>query len=145
MTTKKTEETIEERLGKCFELSGKFILENPEWTLVHAVISDTVNKTGAQVIHAWCEKENAAIDVVINKKDSLVYDSVLNEHFPRRLYYALCGIIRYTYNDHERRLNVPESLLVRYTYEEAFELIQETRTYGPWDQKILNYKEKPNK
>jgi len=145
MTTMKTEETIEERLGKCFELSGKFILEHPGWSLVHAVIKDTVNKSGAQVIHSWCEKEDAAIDVVTKKKDRLVYDSVLNEELPLRLYYGLYGIIDYRYHDHERRLKVPETLLIRYTFEEAFKLIQETRTYGPWDPEILKFKEKPNK
>jgi len=116
-------------IGRCFELSGKFIMNNPEWKLIHAVITDRVFGTGSSITHAWCEK------------DGIVYDPVLEEEFPAIAYYGLYGVVDYKYNDYEKKNSIPESLKIQYDYKEAIEIMLQTENYGPWDQKIIEYED----
>ncbi|MHC1734514.1 MAG: hypothetical protein AB9921_02445 [Erysipelotrichaceae bacterium] len=132
---------IEERLGRCFELAGKFVLSHPEWNLVHAIITDKVYGTESSIVHAWCEKEDAALDVILRKDDRLVFDPVLNQEFLARAYYALYGIIDYRLNDYERRHKIPETIFVRYTGEQALRHIEDALNYGPWDEKITGHQD----
>lgn len=63
------------RQGRCFELSGKHILDN-DGILVHGFVTDKI-KTGYVIIHAWVEDGDK------------VFDAVLDEIFDKGLYYAL--------------------------------------------------------
>ena len=117
------------RLGRCFELSGKFIIEYPDWKLVHGVITDHRYGTGSSLVHAWVEN------------GGMVYDPVLDESFIRFIYYEVYGIIDYTYHDYEKSKGIPETPRVVYDSKDAFKLMLTNKNYGPWDNTLMNYKD----
>ncbi len=69
-------ESIKDRLGKCYMLSYKHTSSQKGFTLVHGYITDRI-KTGRTIDHAWTEKGGIA------------YDPVIDKEFPKDLYYAL--------------------------------------------------------
>lgn len=127
------DEALQDRLGRCFELSGKYVASNPSWDLVHAVITDKKFGTGGTLTHAWCEKGDEA------------YDPVMEHRYPKTLTYSLYGVVDYKVNPYEKRMGTPETLKVTYTSSEAREHMIESGTYGPWDKRIDNYKCKVGK
>jgi hypothetical protein len=60
------------RDGRCFELSLSYLLDHPEYTLVHG----TLNSDVLPLAHAWIENQNG-----------YVYDLVKNQEFPVQEYY----------------------------------------------------------
>lgn len=135
-TIKIKPEKFEGRLGICFELAGEFVLANTDWLLVHAVISDKMKNTGATIVHAWCEKENACYDEILGKNDILVYDAVVAKFFKGRMYYQCNGIVDYRFNDLEKREKIPETLKVRYTKDEMLGWMNKTGVNDAWDERF---------
>src|SRR6185437_10634025 len=58
------------RAHRCFELSGRYQLDDPTWTLVHGVIVSC----DLSIAHAWL------------KRDGWIFDAVLNESMPEQDY-----------------------------------------------------------
>lgn len=80
---------FEDRVGRCYELSGQYILQHSDAVLVHGFITDKFH-TGRVIAHAWVEEEDA------------VFDPVLDERYPKFLYYALFDAeVEYTYTQEE--------------------------------------------
>ena len=65
------------RIGKCYELSGKFQLDNNEWTLVHAMLNPQFGP------FANCLYDHAFVE-----HEALVFDPVFAEFYPKDEYYA---------------------------------------------------------
>lgn len=79
------QEINENKLGRCYELAGLFVVKHPDWKLVHGR-ADYLG-TGFHFDHAWCELAD------------LVFDPVLGWQTNRAIYYALfdaMAIKRYT-------------------------------------------------
>jgi len=102
--------------GDCFEVSYKYILNNPRVTLVHGLVSGQGALEGIVYGHAWCEDGNKIIDMTLPKN--------LQKSLDTKFYYTL-GNIKITY---------------RYTFKEALEKADEYGTYGPWETKLLKSK-----
>ena len=121
---------INDRLGRCFELSAKYVQDNSEWTLVHGVID---NHNGSRLTHAWCEKDGQA------------YDPVSKLSLPTSALYGLYGVVDYKYNKFEQRMGIPETLKVSYTWEAVIYNLTFYENYGPWNHDILRFKDKIKK
>jgi hypothetical protein len=99
------------RLGKCYEVSYKYITEHHEYTLVHGIITDNKFGTGKSLDHAWVEKDDQA------------YDVVLDLTCPKEIYYDLFSA---------------EPMAV-YTVQDAMQMAYEQGTYGPWDDRLKKF------
>lgn len=109
-------ESLNQRLGQCYELSYKYVSSNPGWELVHGYITDSNFGTGHTIDHAWCQKGNKTFDPVLEKE--------------------------YSKQDHKKIFN-PEIVKV-YTFEQVMDNAVKYMHYGPWH-KIDNSKIKFNK
>lgn len=98
--------SLKNRLGRCFELNYKFVVDNQEWSLVHGYITDIRGKQPVTVHHAW------------SKKGNLIYDAVLDAEMDYKVYYHF-------YRHEERYV---------YTAMEAIEISMRDRTYGNWEE-----------
>lgn len=111
-------------MGRCYELSGKLVVDENEGVLVHGTVYSPV--TQCRIGHAWVE---VPVGTVIHGKDGTialdvpgVVDLTLRnpKHrlLPHDLYYALMKaepIVKYT--PHETRVKIVES-----------------KIWGPWHQ-----------
>lgn len=99
------ESTMDQRLGKCYELSWQYINAindpNTKELLVHGYITDKIGRT---IDHAWTENGNN------------VYDPVMDKTMPRMVYYSLLQV----------------EVFKKYTYDEAIKMGMKTKVYGPW-------------
>lgn len=95
------------RAGRCYELSAKYVSENHDAVLVHGSIQGNGYPRNP---HAWVEVEGT--------DGMIVFDPVLDQHYPAWLY--------------ERLMNA--KAYVRYTYDEAVRLMVDTGHYGSWDE-----------
>lgn len=92
-----------DRLGRCYELAGQYIMENPSSSLVHG----SIQGAGAPRIgHAW------VVDA-----DGEVFDGTMGEHFPNVAAYAAFT-------------NAEE--VISYTAREAMHLMASQGHFGPW-------------
>lgn len=48
--------------GDCFQVAGNLIMDNSEFTLVHAYVSGQDKLKGKKIRHAWIEINNCVID-----------------------------------------------------------------------------------
>jgi hypothetical protein len=60
------------RSGRCYELAGKYLLDDPTWTLVHG----TARGRDGRIGHAWLVRGDT------------VYDATLDKSFARADYVA---------------------------------------------------------
>lgn len=99
--------------GDCFQVAANLATDfgSENLVLVHGIVTGQGPIEGIQYSHAWVEDG----DQVIDKSNGR--DIKLDKH----LYYFV-GRIEYT---------------VRYTSDEAREMLLKTENYGPWDEKIL--------
>lgn len=107
------------KLGDCFEVSGRFILnihykenatswdEDSDYKLVHAIVMNSV--TGDPMSHAWLEVGDTAMDLS-NGKSALL---------SREYYYELGKPVHGT--------------ICKYTPKEAAEKMLESGHFGPWE------------
>jgi len=91
------------RKKRCYELTWKFVLGNPTWDLVHAVIF--VPPMGVPIPHAFAMREER------------IYDSVDNKFYKKM-----------EYLDHFSVQNVR-----CYSSLEAARCCASTKSYGPWE------------
>lgn len=98
--------SIKRRIGRCFELNYKYVQENEDYSLVHGYITDLRKHPPVTIPHAW------------SKKDSVVYDAVLDEEMDAEVY-------KYFFQAEEK-----------YTYSacEALQASMSDKTYGNWEE-----------
>lgn len=78
-----------DNLGRCYELSFKYLVKHPDWQLVHGYITN-IFPPHQTIDHAWC------------MKDDIIYDVVYEEEFSILVYKGLfkCETEKvYTYNE----------------------------------------------
>lgn len=95
------------REGRGFELSGRYQMDDPTWTLVHGTIRARVIDKGCASVrfsHAWL------------KRDGWVYDSVLDKSYEEARYVAL-----YTARE-----------VATYDHAAAAEMVLAESHWGPW-------------
>jgi hypothetical protein len=100
---KKEGQSLDERLGRCYELAGKFCIENG-WDLVHGFITDKRFGSGHTIDHAWCEE------------NEMCYDPVLDLELPKDAFMRLLGC----------------EITKKYHSSEYSELMITTGHFGPW-------------
>lgn len=101
------------RLGKCYELSGRFAMNNPDWTLVHGTITRQ-DGSGYTIKHAWVEKKEK-----FDQYEVLwVFDPVWDNKLPWEAYERLVGA----------------KVGKRYPYEKLMEKLAKEQNWGPWNE-----------
>lgn len=98
--------SIKNRVGRCFELNYKFVQGNEDYSLVHGYITDLRKKPPVTIPHAW------------SKKDSLIYDAVLDEVMDAGVYKAF-------FQAQEKYV---------YSAYEAMVASMSDKTYGNWEE-----------
>lgn len=93
-----------DRLGRCYELSAKYVLDNDGFNLVHGFITDKIGVTGHTIDHAWVEKEGN------------VYDPVLDMELPTEI--------------HEAMFNA--EVTIKYPRKSVLDMILMKEHWGPW-------------
>ena len=96
-------ESMSDRLGKCYMLSYRYVSSNRGWNLVHGYITDS-KKTGRTIDHAWAEK------------GTKVHDPVVGNTFDSKVYYLLFGAEK----------------VKEYSQSEAMSNALKSGHYGPW-------------
>lgn len=102
-------EAIEERLGDCYRLAGRYVMDHPEAILVHGTING-VRFTGKDFDnpHAWIEEGEE------------VYDLVWDKRFPKEVYYGMMQV----------KVNK------KYDWDEMSEAIFKAKDWGPWEEEV---------
>jgi len=92
-----------DNLGRCYELSFKYLISHSDWKLVHGYITN-IFPPHQTIDHAWCIKND------------IIYDVIYEEEFPLQVYQSLfkCEV---------------ENV---YTYDEAIEKYEEFGHCGCW-------------
>jgi len=98
--------------GHCFKNALRFAGRNRMWTIVHGIPLGRGAISGIRFAHAWNEVEHNGA--------RWCYDAAIDLLAPAEMFY-LIGAIEYT---------------VRYSYDEAKKLVDETGHAGPWDDKV---------
>jgi len=100
----RVDESIQDRLGQCYALAGRFVMDHPEYMLVHGIINGRRFGIDKDNPHAWVEKDNVA------------YDLVQDQELPKETYYEVFGA-------------VPDKT---YTHNEAIKMMLKHEHFGPW-------------
>ena len=79
-----TEAIDKKKLGRCYELSGRYVLDHPNYNLVHGTIT---RKDGYTIDHAWTEKNTQMGQYNM----SMVFDPVMDLELPWDAYERLLG------------------------------------------------------
>jgi len=68
------------RVGRCYELSGRYVSEHPAAILVHGHIKNPFNRgVLLEVDHAWVEEGDDVYDPVMDKRwPKIVYDRLFD-------------------------------------------------------------------
>ena len=107
------EDSFKERLGNCYSLSGKYVMNNLEWDLIHGTITEQV-EGGRTIGHAWVENTETHHGHDIK----MIYDPVWDKKLP--------------WDAYERFVGAKEEQ--RYTRAEMVKIILEQQNWGPWDE-----------
>jgi hypothetical protein len=81
------------RVGRCYELAGRYVSENPEATLVHGRLVNPFAKGLKELDHAWVEEGNQ------------IFDPVMDRWWPKDLYKAVFQAKEYQRYSHTDVLN----------------------------------------
>lgn len=117
------------RLGNCYEVHGRFMLNNrreaDEYILVHAEVMGQGQLAGVPYGHCF----------LIHKATDMVHDMSNGKHIklPRVLYYQLGKIDQSRYWDDELGPVERTPKIYEYTRDEVMEWMSETGTFGPWE------------
>ena len=108
---KADEESFKDRLGRCYELSGSYVMNHPESILVHGKIYNPRQKEGlySQIDHSWVEEGDE------------VYDPVMNLKLSKDAYYRLFNAEVYHI----------------YTHDDVIHLCIKVRHWGPWSKEEI--------
>src|SRR5665213_1135269 len=109
---KKMEEALDKKkLGHCYDLSGRFVMDNPDWSLVHGTIT---RKDGYTIPHAWAEK----MERIGSYDMRMVNDPVM-------------GMGELPWDAYERLLGAKPGS--KYTSEEMNLKCIKNKHWGPWE------------
>lgn len=74
------EGAMKDRIGDCYRMAGRYVMDNDNAILVHGTING-IRFTGKDVDnpHAWVEEGNE------------VFDPVWDQRFPKEAYYEIAG------------------------------------------------------
>ncbi len=97
--------SIEDRLGQCYILSGRYVLGHPNAELIHGIVTNRIGD-GRTLEHAWVEYDN------------IVFDPVIEQEFQKEIYYALF---------------IPK-IIERYNHEEVCKIMLRNKHWGPWNE-----------
>jgi len=118
-----------ERLGNCYEVHGRFMLNNlkeaKEYILVHAEVMGQGQLAGVPYGHCFLIHE--ATDTVRDMSNGR------DLKLPRVLYYHLGKIDQSEYWDDTMGHVSRTPKIYEYTREEAMEWMSKTGTFGPWE------------
>lgn len=103
--------TQNDRLGRCYELAGRYVSHHPEAILVHGHIWNPWNRNGTgmgftDIDHAWVEENGRIYDVVMDKWwDKVLWDQLFNA-----------------------------KEFQRYSYEQVLKSMVRNKHWGPWSE-----------
>ena len=106
---------FQDRLGQCYILSGRYVMDNTGWDLVHGTIKQPGSSNPA-IGHAWVEKTTSFGNG--RYKVKVVYDPVLNQEMPWDAYMRFTGA---------EEIN-------RYTKDQMVSRTAKEKHWGPWDE-----------
>jgi len=98
-------EPIDKRLGRCYELSGKYVMHHDGWELVHGLLVNPFASGHPKMEHAWVEKGNE------------VFDPVMHKIWPKDVYYSLFKV----------------KVHKKFSQREVFQITDKTGNWGPWE------------
>jgi hypothetical protein len=103
---------LEDRLGQCYVLSGRYVMSHPEAVLIHG----SVNGNN----HAWVETSKSIPDETTGQEYQIeiVFDPVLEVEYPKEYYY--------------KKLNA--LVAKQYSQEEVMKTMMQYNHWGPWDE-----------
>jgi hypothetical protein len=93
------------RVGKCYELAGRYVSGHPDSVLIHGKLINPFSKGMSEVEHAWVEEGDE------------IFDPVMDKRFPK--------------NHYEKLFNV--TVYHKYTYEQVLNMTLRHEHWGPWD------------
>ena len=93
------------RLGRCYELAGRYVSEHPEAVLVHGKLVNRFGRGHPEIDHAWVE---------IGDK---IFDPVMDKMWPKDLYEQLFNATIYH----------------RYTFKQVLKMSLRHEHWGPWE------------
>ena len=82
------------RLGRCFELAGRYVSEHPDATLVHGRLTNPFARGMKELDHAWVEEGDR------------IFDPVMGSHWDKEAYERLFQVRVYKRYSHEEVLNM---------------------------------------
>ena len=94
---------LKDRLGLCYELSGRYVLNHEDSILIHGTVTNQIDKT-KKTNHAWVEENNS------------VFDPVWDRRMPKEDYYEVLGA----------------NPIKRYSHEQTCLNMARNRHWGPW-------------
>lgn len=110
---KTSQENIEDRLGLCYELSGRYVSGHPNSELIHGSVTNRIPNMLKGIMeetktleHAWVEYNN------------IVFDPVIGQEYQKEVYYAL----------------FEAKVIERYNYEEVLKITLKDGNWGPWNE-----------
>lgn len=92
------------RLGRCYELAGRYVSGHPKAVLVHGKLINPFGKGHKEIEHAWVEE------------DGEVFDPVMDKIWPEKVYYDLFKVTVYK----------------KYSFQEVLKMIDANEHWGPW-------------
>jgi hypothetical protein len=117
------------RMGDCYEVHGRFMLENfseaNDYTLVHAEVMGQGRLAGVPYGHCFLiHKPTDTVRDMSNGRDI---------EMPRAIYYLLGKIDQSEYWDDTAGRVSRTPKIFEYTREETMHWMSETGTFGPWE------------
>lgn len=103
------------RLGRCYELSGRYVMDHSGTELIHGTIT---RQDGYTISHAWVEYE----ETVGQYKIKMTYDPVMDQELPWDAYERMLGA----------------KIEKRYTKDQMIETMFKDKkpNWGPWESKV---------
>ena len=98
-------EPIAKRLGRCYELCGKYVMYHDGWTLVHGKLTNPFESGHPEMEHAWVEKGDE------------IFDPVMHKIWPKQVYESL----------------FKAKIKKKYSQREVFQITDKTANWGPWN------------
>ena len=117
---KTAQDDLEDRLGNCYFLSGRYVTDNQNSELVHGTITNRIanrikriNEETKVLEHAWVEYDNT------------VFDPVMGQEYQKEVYYAI----------------FEAKVIERYNHEEMCKTMLTYRHWGPWNDQCPPYED----
>lgn len=106
---------LQGRLGRCYELAGRYVSSKPGAILVHGHIFNPFNRNGdgkgfGDIDHAWVEEGGR------------IFDPVMDKWWAKDVYYGLFSVQEYA----------------RYEYEQVLKMTLQNRHWGPWQEATVS-------